>query len=226
MVSPGFLQTNATLVTQKINLPGMVEDILQLQPQTTNIVVVFGASALERFWAERVPARVSGLHEPGGVHLGQRLNAGSDPETLRRAAATLVHPARVVHRGRAGVPCENNEALRRLHEVANAPVFGYFTSEFGLGSIGGRLFQDTEVGAQAARTAVRILRGESAGAHPAADLRGDRRRSSIGANSDAGASARPACRPAASSSFASRASGSITAGWSSARSCFASFKPL
>ena len=60
----------------------------------------------------------------------------------------------------AGVPCERNEVLRRLHEVANAPVFGYYTSEFGLGSIGGRLFQDTEVGAQAAHTAVRILRGE------------------------------------------------------------------
>ena len=52
MVSPELLKTNTTLVTRKANLPGMVEDILQLQPQTTNIVVVFGASTLERFWVD------------------------------------------------------------------------------------------------------------------------------------------------------------------------------
>jgi hypothetical protein len=61
----------------------------------------------------------------------------------------------------AGVPCERNEALRRLHETANAPVFAYFASELGLGATGGRLFQDVEVGAQAAGAASRILRGES-----------------------------------------------------------------
>ena len=50
LVPPDFLRTNATLVTQGANLPGIVEDILQMQPQTANIVVVFGASALENFW--------------------------------------------------------------------------------------------------------------------------------------------------------------------------------
>jgi hypothetical protein len=64
----------------------------------------------------------------------------------------------------AGTPFDQNEPLRRLHAVANAPVFGYFASELGLGPIGGRLFQDTEIGAQGARAAIRILRGESPGA--------------------------------------------------------------
>ena len=59
-----------------------------------------------------------------------------------------------------GVPFEKNDVLRRLHQVANAPIFGYYASEFGLGIIGGRLYQDFEVGAQGARTAIRILRGE------------------------------------------------------------------
>jgi hypothetical protein len=49
LLPPGFPQTNATLVTFKINLPGMVEDILPMQPQTTNIAVVFGTSAVETF---------------------------------------------------------------------------------------------------------------------------------------------------------------------------------
>ena len=117
MVPPGFLRTNATLVTQKVNLPGMVEDILQMQPQTTNIVVVFGASALERFWVERVPPRVSVLHQPGGVHVAQRLVFGANPGTVRRFAAALVHPARVVRGGR------RRGSLREERSIA-APARG------------------------------------------------------------------------------------------------------
>ena len=59
-----------------------------------------------------------------------------------------------------GIPCEGNEVIERLHQVANAPVFGYFASEFGLGTIGGRLYQEPDLGQRGARTAARILRGE------------------------------------------------------------------
>jgi hypothetical protein len=48
LVPPDVLRTNATLVTQKVNLPGMVEDILQMRPDTTSIVVVFGASQKDK----------------------------------------------------------------------------------------------------------------------------------------------------------------------------------
>ena len=103
-----------------------------------------------------------------------------------------------------------NEALRRLHEVANAPLFGYSASEFGLGPIGGRLYQDSEVGADGARTAIRILRGESPGASPQVlrrapvfDWRELQRWGISEARLPAGS---------LSSSFASRASGSVTGG--------------
>src|SRR5262249_44514354 len=42
----------------------------------------------------------------------------------------------------------------------------YFGSEFGLGAIGGRLYQDAEVGVRGARAAIRILRGEPAESIP------------------------------------------------------------
>ena len=160
MVPPEFLKTNAALVAQTVSLTGMVEDILQLQPQTTNIVVVFGASALERYWTEQCRREFQVFTNRLGFTW---MNDLTMEQILKHCAALpprtfILHALFVVDA--AGVPCERNEVLRRLHEVANAPVFGYYTSEFGLGSIGGRLFQDTEVGAQAARTAVRILRGE------------------------------------------------------------------
>ncbi|MFO1477624.1 MAG: hypothetical protein U1F98_13355, partial [Verrucomicrobiota bacterium] len=50
MLPPGLPGTNATIVTQRVQLPGMIEDILQLEPDTTNIAVIFGDSPLEKFW--------------------------------------------------------------------------------------------------------------------------------------------------------------------------------
>jgi PAS domain S-box-containing protein len=160
LVPPDFLRTNATLVTQKINLPGMVEDILQLQPQTTNIVVVFGASPLEHFWVGECRREFQIFTNRVGFTW---LNDLPLEQIVQRCAALpphsfILHGLFVVDA--AGVPCENDAALRRLHEVANAPLAGFFASEFGLGPIGGRLFQDSEIGTKAARTAIRILRGE------------------------------------------------------------------
>jgi hypothetical protein len=166
LVTSDFMRTNTTLVTQKANLPGMVEDILQLRPQTTNIVVVFGASALEQFWTEQCRREFQVFTNRVGFTWVNDLTL----EQLLKHCAALPPNSFVLHAlfimDAAGVPCERNEALRRLHEVANAPLFAYYASEFGLGSIGGGLWQDFEVGAQAARVAVRVLRGESPGSIP------------------------------------------------------------
>src|SRR6185436_18344371 len=42
----------ATFVGESFDIAGLVEDILQLAPDTNHIAVVLGASPLERFWAK------------------------------------------------------------------------------------------------------------------------------------------------------------------------------
>ena len=160
LIPPDFLRTNADLVTYRINLSSMVEDILQLRPQTTNIVVVFGASALETFWVNECRREFQSFTNRVGFTW---LNGLSLDEIAKRCAALpprsfILHGLFLVDG--AGVPFEKNEALRRLHQVANAPLFGYFESELGLGPVGGRLYPEAEVGAEGARIAIRILRGE------------------------------------------------------------------
>lgn len=160
LVPPDVLRNGATLVTQPINIPGIVEDILQLQPDTTDIAVVFGTSPLERFWVgecrrefQRFTTRVRFTW----------LTDLSLAQVLERSVALPPHSFILFGMfmvDAAGVPFEKDEALRRLHAVANAPVFGYFESQLGLGAIGGHLYRDAEVGGRAARTAIRILRGE------------------------------------------------------------------
>jgi PAS domain S-box-containing protein len=162
----GSLASKATQVTLPLRLASMVEDILQVQPQTTNIAVVFGASALERATLEQCRREFQQFTNRVGFTW---LNDLPLEQILKRCSSLpprsfILHGLFVVDA--AGVPWEKDEALRRLHQVANAPLFGYFASELGLGIIGGRLIQDGEVGAHAARAASRILRGESPGNIP------------------------------------------------------------
>ena len=160
IVPPGAVRTNATLATQRVNLSGIVEDMLRVQPDTTNVVVIFGASPLEKFW-------VSECRREFGQFTNRVsftwLNDLALDAMIERVA--VLPPRSFIMFGMfvtdaAGVPYDNDEALRRLHAAANAPIFGYFASQFGLGAIGGRLYQDSEVGKCGARAAVRILQGE------------------------------------------------------------------
>ena len=159
LLPPDFLRKNATLVTQQVNLPGMVEDILQLQPDTTRIVVIFGASPLERIWAGECRREFEAFANRVSFTYFDDL---SFAEMQKRCAALPPHSFilfGMMIMDSAGVPYGNDEALRQLREVANAPVFGYFSGQFGMGTIGGRLYQETEVGERGARAAIRILRG-------------------------------------------------------------------
>jgi two-component system, LuxR family, sensor kinase FixL len=158
---PEFLTTNTTVVSQNVNLAGIVEDILQVLPDTKNIVVVLGASPVEKFWVGETRREFRQLAERVNFTW---LNDLSFEEMLKRTAALPPHSAilfGLLVLDTIGVPYEHNQALKSLHAVANAPIFGYFQSQFGLGIVGGRLYQDYEVGAKAARTAIRILRGEA-----------------------------------------------------------------
>jgi signal transduction histidine kinase len=138
----------------------MVDDILQMRPDTTNIVVILGASRLKKFWVAECRREFQPFTDRVGFTL---LNDLSLAEVLKHSATLPPHSFILFGMfvmDATGVPFENDEALKRLHVVANAPLYGYFASELGLGTIGGRLYQDTEVGVRGARAAIRILHGE------------------------------------------------------------------
>ena len=59
-----------------------------------------------------------------------------------------------------------DDALQRLHAVANAPINGMYQHQLGLGIVGGHLYQAEVQGAESARIAIRILGGEPAASFP------------------------------------------------------------
>ena len=163
---PGTLERNATFVGEDFDLAGLVDDILQIAPDTNNIEVILGATPLERYWA--VQFRRAFERFTGRVRFNF-LNDLSFDQMLDRLSKL---PPRsfillgLLLRDASGVTHNEDEALQRLRAVANAPINGLYQNQLGLGIVGGRLYQGEVQGMESARIAVRILRGESISSFP------------------------------------------------------------
>ena len=159
-IRPEFLTTKTAVVPYNVNIPELVEGILQVLPDTKNIVVVIGNSPLEKFW--------QGEFRREFPQFANRVsftwfNDLSFEEMKRRAALLPAHSAIFyffVTRDAVGVPYSDDMTLKGLSAVANAPIFPVFESQFGQGVVGGWLLPDKSLGVEAARVALRILRGE------------------------------------------------------------------
>ena len=159
-------ESNATFVGESFDLAGLVEDILQLAPDTNHIAVVIGASPLERYWTKALQEAFQPF--TNRVRFTW-FNDLSFDEMLRRAAALppnsfMLHA--LLLRDASGVTHNQDEALQQLRAVANAPINGLYQNQLGLGLVGGRLYQAEVEGDEAARVAIRILRGEPISTFP------------------------------------------------------------
>jgi PAS domain S-box-containing protein len=163
---PDALEKNAAFIGENYDAPGFIEDILQIAPATKNIAVVIGASPVEQFWA----AAFHKEFEPFANRINFIwLNDLSLDQMLERTQA--LPPDSYIFlilllRDATGVTHNADEALQRIHAVANAPINGIFQHQLGLGIVGGRLYQAELEGVESARIAVRILHGEPASSFP------------------------------------------------------------
>ena len=152
-----------TAVAVSFDLPALIENILRVLPDTTNIAVVIGDSPLERFWVEEF------RHE--FARFGNRVNFEyldklAFDEMVQRVAELPPHSAIFYGSVRVdahGVPQEEDRALLRLREVSKSPIFGYEDHALGNGAVGGPMFRVQDIGGQVAGVAVRMLNGEKGG---------------------------------------------------------------
>jgi PAS domain S-box-containing protein len=160
------LADNATFVGESFDIAGLVEDILQLAPDTEHIAVVIGASPLERFWTKAFQE----AFQPFTSRVRFTWFNDLSFDEMLRQAATL--PPRsfillaLLLRDASGVTHNQDDALQQLRAVANAPINGLYRNQLGLGLVGGRLYQAEAEGDESARVAVRVLRGEPISTFP------------------------------------------------------------
>lgn len=166
LLPPGALEKNATYIGQVYEISAFLEDMLQIAPATKNIEVVVGATPLERLWQEVFEKATEPL--AGRIKFTYYSNLSFDQmkERVSRLPPNSYIFFLLLLRDAAGVALNADDALRRLHAVANAPINSIFNHQLGLGIVGGRLHPSDRVGKDAAQIAIRILHGEPASSFP------------------------------------------------------------
>jgi PAS domain S-box-containing protein len=159
--------TNAAYVGERIDVPGLVDDILQISPDTTNVVCVIGSSQMEQYWRVELQNDFARFTNRVGFTW---LNELSFDQVLERVKHLPPHSfilLSLLNRDATGVTHNANEALKRISDVANAPVNSVYEEQMGMGIVGGHLYPAASEGKEAARIAIRILKGEAASNFPA-----------------------------------------------------------
>lgn len=154
------LTANDAVVAVRINYLSAFENILQVLPDTKDVVVVVGTSPIEKFWKEAIGKEVEPLANRIRLSWTDEL---SFEALLRQASALPPHTAifwELMIVDAAGVIQEGDAPLTRLHAAANAPIFSYDESFFGNEIVGGPLLLAADAGGQTADVVIRILNGE------------------------------------------------------------------
>ena len=157
------LTANDAVVALRIDYLSAFENILQVLPDTKNVIVVVGTSPIEKFWKEAIGKEVEPLANRIKLSWTDEL---SFEALLKQASALPPHTAifwELMIVDAAGVVHEGDVPLTRLHAVANAPIFSYDESFFGNAIVGGPLLLAADTGRQTAAVAIRILNGEKPG---------------------------------------------------------------
>ena len=159
LLEPERLTDSDGAVTFRNDPSLLLENILQVLPDTRHVAVVIGASPHERYWAEEVRRELQPYE--GRIDfswLGDKGFEQMKAEVARLPPHSAILFLLLVVDG-AGVPHPFDHGLKELHAVANAPIFGFYSSQVERGMVGGRLIPDAELGAKAAEAAWQILQG-------------------------------------------------------------------
>ena len=157
------LTANETACATTYDPAVQIDAILQVLPNTTDIVVATGGSATERFWTDAFRRSFQRFSSRVTFHWFTDLSA---EEMLKRV--TELPPRSVIYYptirvDARGAPQEGDAMLFRFIELGRAPIFTHVDSHFGQGIVGGPIFSSREIGQRCAEVAVRILNGETPG---------------------------------------------------------------
>jgi signal transduction histidine kinase len=154
------LRAGDAIVGIKTSAAQVVNDILELLPDTTTIAVVFGSSPVEQFWVREHRKELASFENRVKFLWLDKL-----PLSDVRERVAALRPGSVVLYGlfqvdAAGIPYEQDYAIQALHTAASVPMFGLFESQMGQGVVGGALISGANLGVVAAESATGMLRGE------------------------------------------------------------------
>jgi len=172
MLPPGielpeiFRKTQMTGVFPAPDPQGTIESALTLHPDTERLVIISGASDMDRLLGElalaasRTNEKRIAVQHFSGMPMAKMLAA---VEALPDHSVILIT---AYHLSAAGTAYYSREVTRVVAAHANVPVYVLFDSNVDVGGVGGHVISFKKVGFEAGRVAVRILQGENPAAIP------------------------------------------------------------
>lgn len=159
-IDTAALTDRDVLAVHAIDLPAIVDTILEVQPDLRRLVLLLGASPLERLWQRLARQALA----PYADRLQLEWTNDLDFDAILERAAGLPSDSAVLYGlmivDAAGVPFEEDQAIAALSRASAAPIYGIYDSQLGAGVLGGRMLPLPEMSATAADAALRLLAGE------------------------------------------------------------------
>lgn len=149
-----------TAVAIANEFPELVDEILQLLPQTREVFMVMGSGTIGAFWRRELENPFKRFDDRLSFVWSDDL---SFPDLLLRVANLPEHSAIYYFTfgtDAAGAAYADERVMAELRAVANAPVFAAHSVYLGTGIVGGRLLSIDDLSRSTADAAIRILNGE------------------------------------------------------------------
>ena len=140
-IEQSMLTEQDAVVAVRFDQVALVENILRLLPETKTIATIIGNSPPEKFWVGEMQRTLGPLLE-NKVEL-IFYNERPFEEILKAVARLPPHSAIFFQRlavDGAGAVYGDKEPLKRISEVANAPIFSYDETYFDGEIVGGPMF--------------------------------------------------------------------------------------
>ena len=155
------LGENETAVAVDNDFPRLIDDILQVLPQTRQVFMVTGSGQIGKFWRRELEEQFTRFHDRLTFVWFDDLSL---PEILRRSANLPANSAifyLTFGTDAAGAAYADERVLADLHATANAPLFAAHSVYLGAGVVGGSLMAIDELSRRTADVAIRLLNGAS-----------------------------------------------------------------
>ena len=155
------LGKNETAVAVVNDFPKLVDDVLQVLPETKQVFMVVGSGQIGQLWRQALEREFKRFHDRVTFVWSDDLSLA---EILRRCANLPKHSAIFYFAfgtDASGAAYADERVLAELHATANAPLFAPYSVYLGTGAVGGTLMSIDGLSRDAADAAVRILNGAS-----------------------------------------------------------------
>jgi len=152
-----------TAVAVVNDYPRLLEEILQLLPETKQVFMVMGSGLLSKFWRQEFEEELRPFHDRLTFVWSEELSL---PEILRRSARLPRHSAifyLTFGTDAQGGAYADERVLDDLRTTANAPLFGVQSVYLGSGVVGGTMMSIENLARNTADVALRLLNGAPPG---------------------------------------------------------------